>query len=214
MKRQGTRDRKERFNKRHDGQAASSSQDFLHLVAQLFGYSKKAAALSANHNWSSYTYAGLPMLLAALQALVVEYEFVLHPRGALEPPTDINSPAFVKNYKISGTLLEDFNNLVELRNEIIHPAHATTGTPDNWPAYLTPIKGRGLLNTTGDPKADYALLGQMASHQLFDWAIEVVRSMYEIIIMSDPNRAPLFIPFLRTFDEPWFRFYFDYATSL
>jgi hypothetical protein len=44
-------------------------------------------------NRSRYTWAGLPTLLAVLQALVVEYEFILHPAldGWL---SDINAPEF------------------------------------------------------------------------------------------------------------------------
>ena len=96
MVRKGTWDREERFRNRDSGQAASSSQDFLHLVAQLFGHSKNAAAQSANHNWSIYTYAGLPMLLAALQALVVDCEFLLSPRGALKTARRYRQPRLCK----------------------------------------------------------------------------------------------------------------------
>jgi hypothetical protein len=144
------------------------------------------------------------MLLAALQALVVEYEFILHPPSTINPP-NINEREFVQRYGVSGHLLQDLNDLIELRNEIIHPAHVPTGTPDNCPAYLSRIKNLNLLNTTGAPDHDYSLLGQIASHRLFEWAIGVVRSLYGAVITSDPGRAARFQGFLDTFDEPSFK---------
>jgi len=119
-------------------------------------------------------------------------------------PADINTAQFVQQYGISGQLLEDLNDLIELRNEIIHPAHVPTGTPDNWPVYLTRVKTLGLLKTTGG-SADYALLEQIASHRLFEWGIGVVQSLYRSVIMSDPRRAPMFIGFYDTFDSIWFK---------
>jgi hypothetical protein len=148
-----------------------------------------------------YTWAGLPMLLAALQALVVEYEFVLNP-VATTKPLDITSPAFVARYRISGDLLENFNDLIEFRNEIVHPAHATRGTPDNWPSYLGRIKKLGLLETARSPTNDDVLLSQMASHRLFEWAVLVVRSLYVAVIKSDPQRADFFLRYLTRFDPP------------
>ena len=60
-------------------------------MARLFELSKRSAAKAVDGNRSSYTYAGLPMLLAALQALVVEYEYLLNPLGNVAPP-DMNGP--------------------------------------------------------------------------------------------------------------------------
>jgi len=185
-------------------QGATASQDFLTLVARLFELSKRSAAKAVDGNSSWYTYAGLPMLLAALQALVVEYEYLLNPTGRLAPP-DINSPEFVRRYGIPDPLLDDFNDSIELRNEIIHPAHVPTGTPDNWPAYLRRVKDLGLLSTTGRSDGDYALLDQIASHRLFEWAITVVRSLYRLVIMSDPRRAPSFMGFYKMFESEWFK---------
>jgi hypothetical protein len=200
----GTADRRQRVRTRKTGSGASSSQDILILVARLFELSKRSAAKSGNGNWSTYTYAGLPMLLSALQALVVEYEHLLNLHDAQEP-LDINTPEFAPRYKISGQLLEDLNDLIELRNEIIHPAHVPTGTADNWPDYLRRVKNLGLLNTSEHSVGDYPLLGQMASHRLFELSLAVVRSLYEAVIMSDGRRTPSFLGFLETFESEWFK---------
>lgn len=197
--------REERFSKRRGGWAASSSQDYFHLAALLFRDSKSYAAQCPGGNCSKYTWAALPMLLAGLQALVVEYEFILNPVGPLAVPPDITEREFEKRYKISGELRANFRDLLEVRNEIIHPAHAPTGTPDNWPAYLTRIKKLGLLESTGIPTHDHVLLSQIASHRLFVWAVQVVRSLSTAVIQSDPLRASGFAPYLGIFDPPWFQ---------
>jgi hypothetical protein len=137
-------------------------------------------------------FAGIPVLLAALQALVVEYEFIIAPLKRRKPH-DINAQEFLSDYAITGDLLDDLNDLIELRNEIIHPARATCGASDNWPPYLSSVKAKGLLTSTGNPKADYSMLAQMASHRLFIRVIE-----------SDRDRAHMFRPFLQSFDPPWF----------
>ncbi len=188
---------------RHGGSTATHSQDYLLLASRLHCLSTQDASHSANLNTSFYVFAGLPILLAALQALVAEYEFIIYSAKHRVPP-DVNSPEFVKHYGIEGDLLEDLNNLIELRNEIIHPAHAMCGAKDNWPPYLSRVKSKDLLNSTGDPECDYTMLAQMASHRLFTWAADVTRVLYQRIIESDPGRAANFRPFLRSFGPPWF----------
>ncbi len=171
------------------------------MVSHLYKYSESEAR-SNDGNWSYYAYAGLPMLMAALQAFLVEFEFLI-PANPTKP-VDVASIEFPLKYNITGSLLVDLNDLIELRNEVIHPANAPTGTADNWPKYLARVKDLGLLNSTGQTDSDYVLLAQIASHRLFKWAIDVVRSLYLAVIESDPLRAPLFRPYLTSFDPPWF----------
>ena len=63
---------------------------------------------------------------------------------------------------------------------------------------------KGLLNSTGDPEADYSMLSQIASHELFAWSVVVIKQLYMVVIESDPGRAPMFRPFLSSFDPIWF----------
>ena len=79
-------------------------------------------------------------------------------------------------------MLEEFKILVELRNEIIHPAHMATGTPDNWPDTLRAFKERGLLSSTGDSPGDYLMLEQMKSLRLLQWAFEVVGRLRSVVL--------------------------------
>jgi hypothetical protein len=97
-------------------------------------------------------------------------------------------------------VLEDLQDLVELRNEILHPVPLPTGTPDNWPNYLRRVKQKGLLSSTGVPNADYIMLSQIASHRLFVWAAEVTKGLYSAIINSNPSKTPAFQLFLDNFD--------------
>lgn len=187
----------------HGGFTATHSQDYLLLAGRLHRLSLEQARKSVNGNTSHYVFAGIPILLAALQALVAEYEFIIFsPKRRM--PVDVNTTAFVKDYGIIGDLLDDLNDLIELRNEIVHPAHATCGAKDNWPPYLARVKKKGLLNSTGDPQADYSMLSQIASHKLFAWSVGVIKQLYTVVIESDPGRAPTFRPFLSSFDPIWF----------
>jgi hypothetical protein len=142
------------------------------------------------------------MLLAALQALVVECDFILTPTPTA--PCDITTDAFRSVYGINPDLWEDFRLLREIRNEIVHPAHAPCGEPDNWPKYLKEVKSRGLLNTTGAPDGDHTMLGQMASVRLMEWALATIRQLYEVVIDKDPSRPAMFRGFLGSLHAPWF----------
>ena len=87
MPRAGTKDRIIRRSKRQPGTATNSSADFLMLVSKLYKHSDSEARLS-RRNKSDYVYAGLPLLLAALQAFVVEFEFLIPAKPS--KPIDIN----------------------------------------------------------------------------------------------------------------------------
>lgn len=203
MGRHGWMERHSRYGSHHSGSTATHSQDYLLLAGRLHRLSKEQAEKSINGNTSHYVFAGIPILLAALQALVAECEFIIV-SSKRRTPVDVNSSAFVTDYGIAGDLLDDLHDLIELRNEIIHPAHATCGAKDNWPPYLARVKGKGLLNSTGHPDADYSMLSQMASHKLFVWSVAVIKQLYEVVIESDPERAGTFRPFLSSFDPVWF----------
>jgi hypothetical protein len=203
MGRGGYRDRKERLTNRKPGQWASSSQDFLFVVSKVYALSAREAKKSSNGNWSGYAYAGIPLLLSSIHAFIVEYENMLRPNSGLQR-IDALDAVLEQRYGVSGSLLEDVKNLIEIRNEVTHPVHLPAGTSDNWPGYLRRIKTLGVLNSTGRSEGDYDLLGQIASHRLFRWAMAVARRVFYAIIESDPERAPQFHDLLSNLDAPWF----------
>jgi hypothetical protein len=202
MGRGGTRDRQRRLTDRKPGQWASRSQDFLFVASKLYALSSREAKRSANGNWSGYVYAGIPLLVAAIHAFIVEYENMFRPGSGVQQICALDA-ILQRRYGVSGSLLEDFKDLYEIRNELTHPVHLPPGTPDNWPDYLRRVKGLGLLNTTG-PDRDYDLLGQVASHRLFRWAIGVTKRVFGGIVSSDPERAPQFQDLLSNLEAPWF----------
>lgn len=90
----------------------------------------------------------------------------------------------LEKYDISDELSAEVRLLGEVRNEILHPVHRTTGTSDNWPDYLRCLKDKGLLESTGKPESDYALLAQIESHRLFEWACDVTRNLANEILKT------------------------------
>jgi hypothetical protein len=193
----GRSDRSGRITERKSGTWGTVSQDLLFLTARLFRLSRDEAISRPDKNTSRFVYAGIPLLLAAIQSFAIEYEGMLR----VEPlPIELSADSLARlmetRYGVSGDLQEDLRYLIEIRNEIIHPIPLPAGTPDNCPDYLRHIKQKGLLSSTGDPKADYVMLAQIASHSLFGWAVEVTKGLYGAIVNSNPTKAPLFQNFL------------------
>ena len=180
------KDRKERLLQPKGGWAGTTSTDFFHLVNKLCERAR-AEAKSLDGNTSSYVWAALPILLSGLWATVIEQEAMfLHQRkpDRVQVLIDVQylPDQFVRLYGLSGELLDDLKILVDLRNEIIHPAHLPTGTPDNWPDSLRAFKQRGLLSSTGDLRSDYLMLEQMKSLRLLEWALAVVERLRSIVL--------------------------------
>jgi hypothetical protein len=201
----GRSDRSARITQRRSGSWGSTSQDMLTVVARLFRLSNDEAKSRPDKNHSRYVYAGIPLLLAAVQSFAVEYEGML----SLEPlPTELSADSLARlmetRYGVSGSNLEDLRDLIEIRNEIIHPVPLPAGTADNWPAYLRRIKQKGLLSSTGKPDSDYIMLGQIASHRLFKWAIAVTKNLYAVIIASNSAKVRMFEAFLDPNFESFF----------
>ncbi len=189
MVQQGRLDRSNRVTRPKQGSWGSTSQDLLFVASRLFCLSK--------HESPRFVYAGIPLLLAAIHTFAIEYEALLNLElvGA-ELSTDSLARIMQVRYGVSGVLLRELEDLIEIRNEIIHPVPLPSGTPDNWPDYLRRVKEKGLLTTTGNPDADYCMFAQMASHKLFAWAVEVTKALYEAIVYSNPERTSLFRRFL------------------
>jgi len=167
------------------------------VASRLYRLSRDESDLSSDKNHSRFVYAGIPLLLAAIWSFAIEYESIQN----LGPvPAELSTDPLVKvmqtRYGVSGGLLEDLRDLVEIRNELLHPIPLPPGTPDNWPDYLRRVKQKGLLASTGDPNADYIMFGQIASHRLFAWAVELTKRLYTAVVDSNPAKSPMFQPFL------------------
>ena len=130
------------------------------------------------------------MVLSALRCYAVEHaslwsrdEEVL---ALMAGPQDLER--LLNHIGAPEELKKDLHYLMEVRHEILHPAHLPTGTPDNLPDYLRPLKTRGLLESSGNPHSDYILMSQLASHRLFTWAIHVAQRVARRILLSDHSK--------------------------
>jgi len=169
------------------------SNDIFYLVDTLHRQARAEAA-SLDGNASSYVWAALPMLLSGLSATIVEQEALFwHQRKPDRVQVLIDERYLPKQlerlYGLNGGELADLKILVELRNEIIHPAPTPTGTPDNWPDTLRAFKQRGFLSSTGDPQNDYLTLEQMKSLRLLEWAMGVVERLRALVLKYHEHSA-------------------------
>ncbi|MBI1983485.1 MAG: hypothetical protein HYS61_04735 [Acidobacteria bacterium] len=151
------------------------------------------------------------MLVAGLWSFVIECENLLTTSRA-----DLNELAqsghrglrklLTTRHHVPPKLLQEFDDLIELRNEMIHPVPLPVGTPDGFPDYLRHLKEGGLMESTGRADADYRFLAQLASHRLFTWACRVTKDLFGSVASSDCGirmDARRFVDFFANFDlEP------------
>jgi hypothetical protein len=180
------RDRQDRIKSQKNGVSGTSSADFFHLAWRLQNLAR-AEAESLDGNTSMYVWAAIPMLLSGLTALVIEQEVILrNQRQEDRVAILLTKRSLVAQceglYGLSDPLRSDLRDLVELRNEIIHPAHTATGTKDNWPDEIRHIKNRRLLQSTGTDDGDYIMLSQLKSLRLLEWAVVTVEQTKGIIL--------------------------------
>jgi hypothetical protein len=165
----------------------SSSQDFVRAAYLLYEHSANYAR-SNDGNVSIYALPGIPMLFSAVRCLLIELQAGLYGGSpndeALEKIANTSNDFhfILQHYPITKPLREDIELLVQVRHEIIHPAHRPTGSPMNTPRYLQILRDRTLLQSTNDDKGDYMWIGQLQSHCLFTWSFQTVEGIVEILI--------------------------------
>ena len=191
MLKKARKERAERLTQRKSGGWATTSQNVLYLVSKLYRLSAEEAAIAEDQNHSRYIFAGLPLLFSAIYSFIIEYEGMLNPQALSHDLLAEKGLADLleRRYGVSGNLLEEFRELTEIRNEIIHPIPLPVGTPDSWPDYLRRVKQQGLLCSTRNPHSDYVMLSQMESHSLFKWAVGITERVYEAVVNSDVTKA-------------------------
>ncbi len=199
---EGLASRRSRVRDFHPGGWASSSVDFVHLAKLLFTSSAQHSR-EFDGNVSPYTLAGLPMLFSSLRCLLIELNSGPMWGGSGEPrqavladlAVSFNDIAVVRrHYALPAGLSEQLELLLQVRHEILHPAHRPGGEADNTPAYLRPLRELGLLQSTGDDDADYPWISQLRSHRLFKWAFETFRSTVHLLLHEhrvEPSKAQL-----------------------
>jgi hypothetical protein len=143
------------------------------------------------------------MLLSSLRCLAVEYaSFLPFDADALDElaaPDDFGK--MLTRYRVEEPLRSEALLLQEVRNEIIHPVHRPTGTSDNCPDYLRPLKSQGLLQSTGKVDSDYIFLSQLQSHRLLKWACRVTGDLAAKVIQSNPAKIAAFGGFIENYNS-------------
>src|SRR5580658_3115912 len=198
----GRTDRTERLKGLKPGAWGSSSADFVHLILSLLEHSKAYAA-RIDGNCSPYALCAIPMLLSSLRCLVVEHaSFPTFDADALDElaaPDDFGK--MLTRYRVEDPLRSEALLLQEVRNEIVHPVHRPTGPPDNCPDYLRPLKGQGLLQSTGRVDCDYIFLSQLQSHRLLKWACRVTSDLAAKVIQSNPEKIAALGDFIENYNS-------------
>jgi hypothetical protein len=185
----GRKDTVNRLEKALGGAWGSSSQDYIRVCSLLFSQS---ATYAKNHkgNVSPFVLAGIPLLFAALRALLIECASQMYGWSRSEDrialsrlANDPNELGLLKDrYALSDDLLQRLAMLYEIRNEMIHPSHRPSGTPDQTPEYLRPLKQLGVLQSSGSPDSDYPWMAQLQSHRLFIWAFSCIEEVATVLI--------------------------------
>lgn len=146
-------------------------------------------AAAHDGNVSIYPLAGIPPLFSALRCLLIELNGGMYgelPRQAVldELARAGNDVAVIlANYSLPNDLKDRLLLLLQVRHEVIHPAHLPSGGESGTPDYLKPLRAAGLLQSTG-AAADYTWISQLQSHRLFRWAFETVRQTVEVLLAS------------------------------
>lgn len=190
LARDGKQDRDARLREWRAGPWSTHHSMLVEVVRDLYQSSRSGGGTSS---WLAY--AGIPLLVSALQSFIIEYESLLSfDRSCLEPLTRGGLSGLrdllETRYRVRGKLLEEAGLLIEVRNEMVHPVPLPTGSPDNWPGYLRPLKEAGLLRSTGRVP-DYVFPEQLASHKLFAWSCRVTRDLFAYVAASDAKKYQL-----------------------
>lgn len=184
---EGRGSRISRVREDRSGPWGTSSQDFVHLAKLLYKHSAEYAE-RFDGNCSVYTPAGIPILFSALRCLLIELnaDIFLTGRGNTRVLEELASSSndvtvILNHYRILPELQDQLKLLVQVRHEILHPAHRPSGDVGNTPAYLEPLRRANLLQSTGG-NSDYIWLEQLKSHRLFRWGFETVKQTVTILV--------------------------------
>lgn len=79
--------------------------------------------------------------------------------------------------------------MIEIRNQIVHPSSVPFAKPE-WPESLRRLRDRKVLDGNMPPQSGMHALALLASHRVFDWAVEQCTEALDVIAASDPQRSP------------------------
>ena len=182
--------REVRLRNRQSGSWGTTSAMYFHSVHEVFRESEKAAAASPTKS-SRWVYAGLPVLMAGVEAFLIEHQHLLKDSSRIQTLAGINNVREVlKLYPLPDELRRDLEALIEIRNQIVHPSPLPFGKAA-WPESLQRLRDQTVLDGNA-PQSGADVLALLASHRVFEWAIERCAEMLDAVADSDAERSWMF----------------------
>lgn len=163
----------------------TNSTDYFHAVDLVFQESKKVGA-----GVSRWVLAGLPVLMAGVEAVLIEHQHMLRDNSADTIVAGVDPiHKVLRQYLLPDELSRDILALIEIRNQVIHPAHVPFGRPE-WPVSVKHLRDRNVLDGN-TPQSGGDVLALLESHRLFEWAVRRCAEVVTIVAETD-DRSTVF----------------------
>jgi hypothetical protein len=182
--------RKDRISNPQNGGWGTTSTTYFYVVSQVFTESEKASSGDPERR-SQWVYAGLPVLLAGVEAFLIAHQHLLKDSSGIAALAGVVPLKNVlKHYPLGDVLQTDMEALIEIRNQIVHPSPLPFGTAE-WPASLKRLHDLQVVDgNTPQSGADALML--LGSHRVLEWAVEKCAQALVAVADSDPERAWMF----------------------
>jgi len=120
-----------------------------------------------------------------------DFHDVLRDSSSIQTLAGVNSVREVlKLYPLTDERRQDLEALIEIRNQIVHPSPVPFGRPE-WPESLQRLRDRKVLDGNTPQSGTYAL-ALLASHGVFEWAVERCAEALDVVADSDAERSWMF----------------------
>jgi len=182
--------RETRLLNRESGSWGTTSAMYFGTVQAVFRESAKAVAGNPQRS-SRWVYAGMPVLMAGVEAFLIEHQHLLKDSSGSKTVAGVDPVRGVlKLYPLPDELRRDLEALVEIRNQIVHPSPVPFGKPA-WPQSLQRLRDWKVLDGK-TPQSGMDVLDLLASHRMFEWAVERCAEALDVIADSDAERSWMF----------------------
>lgn len=176
------KEREDRLRNQYSGSWGSSSAWYFRLGGEIF----KCSAKDSSH--VGWVYAGLPILLAGMEAFLIEHQQILRLDPLVKPVAGIDPLIEVLNaYPIPAQLRHEVEIAIEVRNEILHPSPKPFST---CPGFIAELQSAGVLDTR-QVDSGTSLLALIGSHRFFQWAALRCQKVVQCVVESD-DRKPMY----------------------
>ena len=182
--------REDRIRNRRNGDWGATCSMYFCAVHQVFGESQKASQRDPEQR-SVWVYAGIPVLLAGVEAYLIQHQHLLRDSSGMKVLAGVDPlKEVLELYALPVELQTDMEVLIETRNQIVHPSPLPFGQPE-WPASLKRLHELKVIEGN-TPESGANALAMLGSHRLFEWAVERCAQALDLVADSDPDRAWMF----------------------